>query len=183
MSLKSAKYYLEYMDEIDGNVYLGSEDCHGELDRIGATHVLSLRESSVKPITYPSRTCWHITIDDEDDSDIERYFSKTLRWLRSVSTPRVIHCRAGISRSATIAIYFLMKQYDLSDIDAIERLNKIRTVSPNDGFRWQLRINSKNDPRYPNKPSHLQDWRRSLPKILQTHWFIVFHLLQFLFDF
>lgn len=51
----------------------------------------------------------------------------------------LVHCMAGISRSASLLIYFFMKKYNLNYVDAEKILRDRRPiVNPNPGFRAQL---------------------------------------------
>jgi dual specificity phosphatase 12 len=52
-----------------------------------------------------------------------------------------VYCKAGISRSATIVIAFLMKKHSHSAKDTIQTVRKIRNkTEPNDGFCSQLEL-------------------------------------------
>ncbi len=52
----------------------------------------------------------------------------------------LIHCQAGISRSASVIAYIMMKDYNRSLDDAIEEIKSVRDViQPNAGFMDQLR--------------------------------------------
>ncbi|EPS66422.1 hypothetical protein M569_08352, partial [Genlisea aurea] len=53
----------------------------------------------------------------------------------------LVHCFAGVSRSAAIITAYLMKSEQLSQEDAVESLRQCcETVYPNDGFLEQLRM-------------------------------------------
>ena len=50
-----------------------------------------------------------------------------------------MHCFAGVSRSATIVIAYLMQELGMSLVDAMQHVRKQRYfINPNDGFRRQL---------------------------------------------
>ncbi len=50
-----------------------------------------------------------------------------------------MHCFAGVSRSATIVIAYLMQEIHMSLKDAMMHVKKQRYfINPNDGFRRQL---------------------------------------------
>lgn len=50
-----------------------------------------------------------------------------------------MHCYAGVSRSATIVIAYLMQEHGMSYSDAMQHVKKQRYfICPNDGFRRQL---------------------------------------------
>ena len=52
----------------------------------------------------------------------------------------LVHCHAGISRSASIVLYYLMRTMFLSPDETLEILRKSRPiVKPNDWYMWQLR--------------------------------------------
>ena len=50
-----------------------------------------------------------------------------------------MHCIAGVSRSATVAAFYLMKKYGLSLVLSLETIRKSRNIiRPNMGFYRQL---------------------------------------------
>ncbi len=53
----------------------------------------------------------------------------------------LVHCKMGISRSASTVLSYLMKENNHSFADALEHVKKRRScVNPNGGFRNQLLI-------------------------------------------
>lgn len=59
----------------------------------------------------------------------------------------LIHCMAGISRSVSLTIYYLMKKYKFGYDDAINIIKQNRIIAnPNDSFKSQLqKYQSKRD--------------------------------------
>lgn len=49
-----------------------------------------------------------------------------------------VHCVAGISRSATLVIAYLMTHQDINLKDAVQMLRNKRKICPNPGFLQQL---------------------------------------------
>jgi atypical dual specificity phosphatase len=52
----------------------------------------------------------------------------------------LIHCNAGVSRSSTLAIAYIMKYENKRFQDAFNQVKSVRpSIRPNDGFERQLR--------------------------------------------
>lgn len=67
----------------------------------------------------------------------DNFFNKLLMYLIFIGIV-LIHCIMGISRSATIAIAYLMIKKGLRAKEAVEKVKKARDIRPNDGFLKQL---------------------------------------------
>lgn len=66
--------------------------------------------------------------------------ARLLKRARARGESVLVHCHAGISRSATAVLLFLMTEYRLPLADALPGLREIRPcVSPNSGFMEFLR--------------------------------------------
>lgn len=95
--------------------------------------------------------------DDEDDFNIRQYFDLFYQLMESNKNKKIlVHCYAGVSRSATLVISYLMRiQYEdtinkknkklhlkhTDKIDFIKRIKKVRSiVDPNDGFVRILKL-------------------------------------------
>lgn len=81
-------------------------------------------------------------LKDANYEDISVLFYRTLEWIQAAidSGGRVlVHCREGVSRSATMIVAYLMWRFNLSFDAAHERLRKARPIcNPNTGFTCQL---------------------------------------------
>lgn len=143
----------DYKDVIDAcpitpRIYLGSyrraaKQWNG-LKLLGITHILTVG-NDMSPAPFPLDFSYKIIkIDDHPDQDISKYFVECLEFLSNAMTENstnkvLIHCMAGISRSATITIAYLMTYDRLSYIEAIERVRQRRWwIHPNRGFRKHL---------------------------------------------
>uniref|UniRef100_A0A673JWU3 protein-tyrosine-phosphatase n=1 Tax=Sinocyclocheilus rhinocerous TaxID=307959 RepID=A0A673JWU3_9TELE len=127
------------------HLYLGSQRdvLNKELmTQNGITYVLNASNTCPKPDFISDRHFMRIPVNDS-------YCEKLLPWLEKtnefidkakVSNCRVIvHCLAGISRSATIAIAYIMKTMGLSSDDAYRFVKDRRpSISPNFNFLGQL---------------------------------------------
>lgn len=85
----------------------------------------------------------HIDIEDDSTTDIIKHFEKTNRFIDEIINDNgcvFIHCFAGVSRSPTIAMAYLMWKYDIDHTDAFNKIHQVRSVVlPNNGFRNKLR--------------------------------------------
>ncbi|XP_068459509.1 dual specificity protein phosphatase 8 isoform X2 [Clinocottus analis] len=127
------------------HLYLGSQKDVLNKDLMaqnGITYVLNASNTCPKPDFISESQFMRIPVNDN-------YCEKLLPWLEKtnefidkakVSNCRVIvHCLAGISRSATIAIAYIMKTMGLSSDDAYRFVKDRRpSISPNFNFLGQL---------------------------------------------
>ncbi len=83
-----------------------------------------------------------INIRDDKTQNIVQHFEKAFEFLDRMEKENkkcIIHCQAGINRSATIALAYYMKKTNTKLFDAYEHLiSKRRGIIFNNGFRKQL---------------------------------------------
>ncbi|VUZ52141.1 unnamed protein product [Hymenolepis diminuta] len=108
----------------------------------GVTHVINVSaDGEMSPHVSPCRFL-RIPIHDNGKADIVQYFDKAFAFLDSAkrSGGRVlIHCFAGISRSPTLAIAYLMHNQRITFDEAYNRVKSLRPkISPNFNFIGQL---------------------------------------------
>lgn len=85
------------------------------------------------------------TLDDICFENISRYFRDAAQYIHDALESNgtnggrvLIHCLAGISRSAAITIAYLMLFRGLSLVDAARTVRLRRYIRPNEGFLKQL---------------------------------------------
>jgi protein-tyrosine phosphatase len=79
-----------------------------------------------------------INIMDDSSENIFKYFKEAIKYIES-SKKIYVHCMAGVSRSPTIVIAYLMWKDKLTFNDAYWKVcNKRKFIYPNEGFRNQL---------------------------------------------
>ncbi len=90
----------------------------------------------------PMFKAMHVRINDSPDENIKKYFNSTYNFINR--GPTLVHCAAGISRSATIVAAFLMRKYKLPMDKALAHIWECRKIiNPNHGFKQQLRVFEK----------------------------------------
>jgi protein-tyrosine phosphatase len=124
---------------IDG-IFLGPEKFainDASLVRRGITHIVNV--SATSPCKHPEKYVYlHLPLHDRDNFDIREYLDPCADFIDKVIQTGgkvYVHCFAGISRSSTIVIYYLMKHRKMRFSDAFDLVRKKRPVAcPNFGF-------------------------------------------------
>lgn len=113
---------------------------------IGVTHVLNCAcqpGSKLNEDYYKSSNIKFKGLDLEDvcKENITRYFEEANYFIDDALKNNgkvLVHCLAGISRSATITIAYLMKVHQMTLEEAAITVKKARSIMPNEGFIRQL---------------------------------------------
>lgn len=126
-------------------LYLGSQDnalCQESLDKLGITYVLNVSITCPKADFIKDANFLRIPINDGHSAKIISYFDVAFKFIekcRKSNNKVLIHCLAGISRSPTLAIAYLMKYMNMKSDDALKFVKERRlTISPNFNFLGQL---------------------------------------------
>jgi len=136
-------------DEILPNFYLGSYPSILQYEKLkarGIKNILSIMNFvQIPPFDDRSQDFNFLFVKLEDIYyvnisevfDVAHYFiDNALKKNESV----LVHCRAGVSRSATIVISYIMRTHNLSYKEALDLVVERRSVvSPNPGFSNQLK--------------------------------------------
>lgn len=128
-------------------VYLGSRLAALDekwLKEHNITHILTIA-IGMKPAFPKSFTYKVIKIKDHQNQNLLEHFDSTYNYiekaLASGTGNVLVHCQAGISRSASVMIAYLMKSRDLEYNEALSFITSKRSiVCPNLGFRYQLQL-------------------------------------------
>ena len=136
------------LDEIIPGLYLGSWLQSKDLELLrgkGITHIINL---SLLSNYYENEfTYYKIEINDDEDEDISKFFNKSNKFIYNAlwrGGKVFVHCLAGISRSPTIVLAFLIRKRKLTFEDAFKLLKEKRSkIDPNAGFIKQLEEYSK----------------------------------------
>lgn len=90
----------------------------------------------------PEKGHLYLPLDDHPSENIGKYLERAYEFIKAHhdrDLPVLIHCAAGMSRSATVAAYYMMRKYGLSTLQALALLKSRRAIiRPNDGFLQEL---------------------------------------------
>ncbi|XP_033748878.1 protein phosphatase Slingshot homolog 1-like isoform X2 [Pecten maximus] len=156
-SLKSHKKFVDQemitiMGQMDSPtmikdyLYLGSEFNASNLEELtenGVDHILNIsREVDnffPEILTYMNIKEW-----DNEEADLCKHWDNTNKFIAKAKRENakvLVHCKMGISRSASTVMAFLMKEYDMSRKEAFDFVKAKRAcVMPNQAFWAQLLI-------------------------------------------
>ncbi|CAF1439170.1 unnamed protein product [Adineta ricciae] len=142
----------ETPSRIADRLFLGSAPDARNSDKLKCydiKYILNMAESTSYPKDFfITSGCPHIrlfTLDahDLDHFDISSHFSAALNFihksLQADDGAVLVHCSAGVSRSATIVAAYLMAAHQIDATEAVQRVNQARPCAcPNIGFIQQL---------------------------------------------
>lgn len=104
--------------------------------------VVDLTNSSQQPKHSRGIKINKINLDDSPNANVKPYLNQTHDFINNFLEKNqsiLVYCRAGVSRSATIVIHYLMRRYNISYYDAYRFLKaKRHQIQPNHGFVQQL---------------------------------------------
>ncbi|CAJ0942653.1 unnamed protein product, partial [Mesorhabditis belari] len=135
------------MCEILPNLFLGSLRDATDLElleKCGIRHLVSIHELTISHTGHANLgiDILQIALADCASSKIANHFATTNSFIhrsRLNKEPVLVHCLAGVSRSATIVLAYLCTIAEISYFNALSHLTSCRPiVNPNYGFRMQL---------------------------------------------
>ncbi|CAF0948968.1 unnamed protein product [Didymodactylos carnosus] len=148
------KYYFQIFDRdshrsefqlVAPSLYISNKfGCYNEnkLIKYNITHILIAGSLLTK--RFPSRYRYHqLNLRDIPSENIGQYFAECVDFIEQAIESKgtvVVHCSAGMSRSAAIVVAYMMHAKKLTFDQAYSKLKEVRPcVGINDGFQKQLR--------------------------------------------
>jgi protein-tyrosine phosphatase len=136
-------------DYVIDNIYIGSDQSANNYDKmkeLGITHVIVV--GSELSCRFPKHFKYmHVCMYDTEDENLLRYLDITTDYMKSIYDSDkinkiLVHCSAGISRSASIVIAYLLRYTFMNHYDdAFMFLREIRPIiDPNSNFVKQLKV-------------------------------------------
>ncbi|KDO33384.1 hypothetical protein SPRG_02191 [Saprolegnia parasitica CBS 223.65] len=131
---------------LNAHLAVGSDDAAANyvtLYDAGITHICNV--ASQCDLHFMGKFIYmHLKIKDSPELDIRSHFDAVFAFMnraRDVRGRVLVHCVAGVSRSVTFVIAYLMKETNLNLQQAYALLKQRRPLMcPNKGFRYQLAL-------------------------------------------
>lgn len=106
------------------------------------SYILNVSTTCPKPPFIQEGHFYRIPVNDNYSAKMIPFFDEAFQFLNKVREANgcvLVHCMAGISRSPTLAIAYVMKHLNMSSDDAYRYVKDKRpTISPNFNFLGQL---------------------------------------------
>jgi predicted protein tyrosine phosphatase len=137
------------ISQITPNIYLSGFMIASNKEELNKFNIKSIINcAKTLPNYFPDDfTYTNIPIDDTWGQNIEHYFDSSYNVIESIIGKNeniLVHCHAGISRSATIVIAYLMRKNNWSLDQALAFVRSKRSiVNPNLDFIESLKISNK----------------------------------------
>ena len=131
--------------ELIPNLFIGSIGTASNLKVLketGITHIVCAAQG-VKEY-YPNKFVYlKLNLLDTENQNIKQYFNEAGEFINKALNEKgkvLVHCHAGISRSSTICLAYIIKYKKIGFDKALKMVREKRSkISPNLGFEKQLR--------------------------------------------
>ena len=127
------------------HLFLGNMRDASDMDVLSRLNIRYILNVTAKPPQYtigPGFRYKHLEAADNGLQNIRQFFEEAFEFIdeaKENNTGVLVHCQAGISRSPTIAVAYLMKHYPMPMSDAYKFVKLRRSIiSPNLNFMGQL---------------------------------------------
>jgi len=128
------------------NVYLGNERLASNEGMLSSLHIVAVVNVTWDVPCLSKDRLEHlcIPVEDKDTANIMRYFDTAAAFIEkyvSRNESVLVHCQAGVSRSPTIILAYLMKCHGMNLKEAFTHFKTRRPyIFPNIGFWRQLLV-------------------------------------------
>ncbi|OQR85146.1 dual specificity phosphatase [Achlya hypogyna] len=146
---QSGTHNINYPNELlDGFLFLGNmwhAQSSSVVRNLGITHIINASLDTGNVFESAGVAYHEVKIKDDIYANIAAHFEPTFQFIERAKQTQhsrvLIHCTQGISRSATLAIYYLMRAQRWSLVTAVNYCIANRGVCfPNQGFLQALMV-------------------------------------------
>ncbi|CAH1233921.1 SSH2 [Branchiostoma lanceolatum] len=135
---------MDAASEIFEHLYLGSEWNASNLEELqqnGVGYILNVTREIDN--FYPGMFDYcNVRVYDEEESELLSHWNRTYEYIekaKRMGSKCLVHCKMGVSRSASTVIAYAMKEYNMTMQDAFNYVKSIRScIKPNSAFMQQL---------------------------------------------
>lgn len=135
---------MDAATEIFDHVYLGSEwnaSNHEELHKNGVRHILNVTREIDN--FFPGMFNYlNVRVYDDEKTDLLKHWDDTFKYIsraRTEGSKVLVHCKMGVSRSASVVIAYAMKAFGWDFKTAFDYVKRKRScIKPNGSFVSQL---------------------------------------------
>merc|ERR1711944_176067 len=127
------------------HLYLGNKRDASDMASLSRLNIRYVLNVTAKPPSYhlpPGFHYKHLEAADNGLQNLRQFFEEAFSFIdeaKKAGAGVLVHCQAGISRSPTIAVAYLMKHYPMAMADAYKFVKTKRSIiSPNLNFMGQL---------------------------------------------
>jgi len=131
--------HLGALKNLSNENYMEDNNIDGIITIIGKKNeqiAIENRPNNIKPDNHLIIIC-----KDDGDENIQQYFKTVINFINSHKST-FIHCQAGISRSVSLCMAYLLSREDNqleSAEQALKYIKECRSIAgPNLGFMWQV---------------------------------------------
>lgn len=131
------------MNKVVDGLYLGNirdSENRESLSQNGITHILSVYNNAKPVLEDMTYLCIHAA--DASSQNLSQHFEECIRFIhecRLNGGACLVHCLAGVSRSTTMVVAYLMTVTNYSWEECLSAVKAVRSfVGPNYGFQQQL---------------------------------------------
>ncbi|THH05688.1 hypothetical protein EW146_g9835 [Bondarzewia mesenterica] len=134
-----------HMNQVAPNLWVGDLHSAKDVETLKANNIHSVLSAMRGKIAiHETFTRHQILLDDTEDADILQHLISSITFIEGELEKErgvLVHCQAGMSRSATIVAAYLMYSQNIDVAAALEIIKQARpNIQPNDGFLRQLEI-------------------------------------------
>nr|VZI33198.1 unnamed protein product [Spirometra erinaceieuropaei] len=121
------------MDIIEDGLYLGGRPRNCDLPKLRKAKIKSILTVDLSPLEDAVFNCYkrlYIKLADDPSQNILSVLEEALLFVEeNIQEGAVlVHCLAGVSRSATIVIAYIMRKYRIPYNEAFYRVTRMRSV-------------------------------------------------------
>ncbi|KAG6856937.1 hypothetical protein H0H87_011923 [Tephrocybe sp. NHM501043] len=133
------------MDEVSPGLWIGDLASALDVEKLKTHGIYSILSAMRGRLTIKETFIKHqVLLDDTEDTDILQHLLPSIHFIEAeLNKGRgvLVHCHAGVSRSATVVAAYLMYSKNLDRETALEMIRNVRpSIEPNEGFLRQLEI-------------------------------------------